>query len=127
MRVLELLKPRAKRLGQFVDDGRLFFVEAVDYDPAAVAKHLQAAGMPEHLAALLALDALAEFDAAPIEAALRGLADARGVKPAALDSATRVAVTGKTVSPGLFEVLELLGRARTIRRIASALILVASD
>ena len=44
-RVIELLKPRAKRLGQFVDDGRLFFVEDVEYDPTAVKKFLQPAGM----------------------------------------------------------------------------------
>ena len=48
-RVIELLKPRAKRLGQFVDDGRLFFVEDVEYDPTAVKKFLQPAGMREHL------------------------------------------------------------------------------
>ena len=115
--MIELLKPRAKRLGQFVDDGRLFFVEDVEYDPAAVKKFLQPAGMREHLATLrLALDAVSPFEAVPLEAALRALAEARGIKPAALIHATRVAVTGKAVSPGLFEVLELLGRPRTIRR-----------
>ena len=125
-RVIELLKPRAKRLGQFVDDGRIFFVEDVEYDPAAVKKFLQPAGMPEHLATLrLALDAVAPFEAAALEAALRALAEARGIKPAALIHATRVAVTGKAVSPGLFEVLELLGRPRTIRRMETALSLVA--
>ena len=48
-RVIELLKPRAKRLGQFVDDGRIFFVEDVEYDPAAVKKFLQPAGMLYHV------------------------------------------------------------------------------
>jgi glutamyl-tRNA synthetase len=125
-RVIELLKPRAKRLGQFVDDGRLFFVEDVEYDPAAVKKFLQPAGMREHLASfLLALGTVAPFEAVALEAALRALAGARGIKPAALIHATRVAVTGKAVSPGLFEVLELLGRPRTIRRLETALILVA--
>jgi len=125
-RVIELLKPRAKRLGQFVDDGRIFFVEDVEYDPAAVRKFLQPAGMPEHLATLRwALDAVAPFEAAVLEAALRALAEARGIKPATLIHATRVAVTGKAVSPGLFEVLELLGRPRTIRRMETALSLVA--
>ena len=125
-RVIELLKPRAKRLGQFVDDGRLFFVEDVEYDPTAVKKFLQPAGMREHLASFrLSLDAVSPFEAVPLEAALRALADARGIKPAALIHATRVAVTGKAVSPGLFEVLELLGRPRTIRRLETALILVA--
>jgi glutamyl-tRNA synthetase len=125
-RVIELLKPRAKRLGQFVDDGRLFFVEDVEYDPTAVKKFLQPAGMRDHLALFrLSLDAVSPFEAVPLEAALRALADARGIKPAALIHATRVAVTGKAVSPGLFEVLELLGRPRTIRRLETALILVA--
>jgi glutamyl/glutaminyl-tRNA synthetase len=69
------------------------------------------------------LDSVKPFEAGPLEAALRGLAEARGVKPAVLIHATRVAVTGKAVSPGLFEVLELLGRPRTVRRLESALAL----
>src|SRR5204862_256493 len=68
---------------------------------------------------------LAQFDAASIEAALRALADARGVKAAALIHAARVAVTGKAASPGLFEVLALVGRDRTRARLQSAARLVA--
>jgi glutamyl-tRNA synthetase len=121
-RVVDLLKPRARMLTQFVTDGRLFFVEDVDYDPAAVAKFLQPPGSRALLTAVQAsFDALPDFTQAPLEAALRGLAAAHGVKPALPIHATRVAVTGKTTSPGLFEVLELLGRDRTSRRIASAL------
>ena len=52
LRVIDLLKPRARRLGQFVDDGRLFFAEEVEYDPAAVKKHLEPAGTRDHLVAL---------------------------------------------------------------------------
>ena len=51
---------------------------------------------------------------------MRELAEARGLKAAALIHATRVAVTGKATSPGLFEVLELLGRERTARRLEAA-------
>ena len=50
--VLELLKPRAKRLDDFVAHGRFFFTDAIEYDPAAVDKHLRVDGMDEHLAAL---------------------------------------------------------------------------
>ena len=121
-RVVDLLKPRARTLTQFVSDGRLFFVEDVDYDPAAVAKILQAPGSRPLLTAVQAsFDALPEFTQGPLEAALRGLAASRGIKPAVPIHATRVAVTGKTASPGLFEVLELLGRERTLRRIGTAL------
>ena len=58
------------------------------------------------------------FDPASTEAALRATAEARGVKAATLIHAVRVAVTGKTVSPGLFEVLALLGRDRVHARLA---------
>ena len=77
--------------------------------------------MAEHLAALdAAFSALPSFDVTSIEAALRGVADARGVKAASLIHAVRVALTGKTVSPGLFEVAALLGRERTHERLAAA-------
>jgi glutamyl-tRNA synthetase len=64
---------------------------------------------------------LATFDPASTEAALRTTADATGVKAATLIHAVRVAVTGKTASPGLFEVLSLVGRDRTRARLAAAL------
>jgi len=120
--VLELLKPRAKRLGDFVEQGRPFFASRVDFDQAAVDKHLRADGMRDHLAAVdNAFQALIAFDSDSTERALRATADARGVKAAALIHAVRVAVTGRTVSPGLFEVLSLLGRELVRKRISSAL------
>ena len=121
--VLELFRPRAKRLDDFVTLSRFFFVDvdALAYDAAAVEKHLRTADMDEHLAAVdAAFAALDTFDPIAIEAALRSVADARGVKAASLIHAVRVAMTGKTVSPGLFEVLSLLGRARVHDRLVEA-------
>jgi len=119
--VLELLKPRAKRLGDFAELGRFFFSDAIEYEEAAVEKHLRAPGMDEHLLALdQALAKLEAFDAASTEAAVRETAEARGVKAATLIHAVRVVLTGKTVSPGLFEVLALIGRARVHSRFVEA-------
>jgi glutamyl-tRNA synthetase len=124
--VLELLKPRAKRLGDFASIGRFFFTSEIDYDQTAVEKHLLVSGMDEHLRALAAaLGALESFDAESTETALRSVADARGVKPATLIHAVRVAITGKTVSPGLFEVMALVGRERVLTRLAAAVTLVS--
>jgi len=124
--VLELFRPRARRLGDFAQQSRFFFVDTIDYDPVAVDTHLRSAGMDEHLAALdAALAALESFDPPAIEAALRATADARGVKAASLIHAVRVAVTGKTVSPGLFDVLALLGSSRVRRRLSDARRLVS--
>jgi glutamyl-tRNA synthetase len=119
--VLELLKPRAKRLGDFAEQGRFFFTDQIDYDPAAVETYLSAPGMDEHLLAFdAAIAALDTFDVVSAEAALRAVAAARGVKAGSLIHAVRVAVTGKSVSPGLFEVLALLGRSRVRARMAEA-------
>jgi glutamyl-tRNA synthetase len=123
--VLELLKPRAKRLSDFVSQGRLFFSRAVEFDSAAVAKHLRGDGIRNHLVALDAAFAeLDTFDEVSTEAALRTTAGARGVKAASLIHAVRVAVTGKMVSPGLFEVLALLGRELVRERLAVAIQLI---
>ena len=119
--VLDLLRPRAKRLGDFAVQGALFFSDEVEYEPAAVDKHLRAAGMDGHLSAIAdTFAALDGFDAASTEPALRALADARGVKAGVLIHAVRVAITGRTVSPGLFDVLALLGRDRVQARFAAA-------
>jgi glutamyl-tRNA synthetase len=67
------------------------------------------------------LQTVEPFDETSIEAALRNVAAARGVKAGPLIHATRVAVTGRTTSPGLFEVLALLGRERTLARLQGLL------
>jgi glutamyl-tRNA synthetase len=121
-RVLELLRPRVKTLPQFVEEGRPFFADGVQHDPAAVARHLHTAGMRDHLIAIRdALGAIEPFAQQPLESSLRGLAEQRGVKAGVFIHAVRVAVTGRAASPGLFEVLELLGRERTLERLTRAL------
>jgi glutamyl-tRNA synthetase len=120
--VLELLKPRAKRLDEFASLGRFFFSDDLDYDQTAVEKHLKVAGMTADLrAADAAFARLDAFDPASLEKALRGVAEARNMKAATLIHAVRVAVTGRTVSPGLFEVLSLLGRDRVHQRLTQAI------
>jgi glutamyl-tRNA synthetase len=119
--VLELLKPRARRLPDFAAQGRCFFSDAIEYDLSAVARHLRVEGMRDHLTAVgAAFLALPMFDPASLESALRATAEARGVKAATLIHAARVAVTGKAVSPGLFEVLSLIGRERVQARLQTA-------
>ena len=122
LRVLALVRPRVRKLDQFVEELRPFLADKVSYDDSAVAKHLL---KPDVRTAMTALpDTLAgvePFTEGALEPALRALAEANGVKAAALIHATRVAVTGRAVSPGLFEVLELLGRDRVSARVKSAL------
>lgn len=126
--VLQLLKPRSKKLSEFVELGGYFFTDQPAFDAAAVAKHLRLEGMKDHLMAIqTAFNGLGTFDAQTTEAAVRATAEARGVKAATLIHAVRVALTGRTASPGLFEVAVLLGRSVVNTRIASALALIDSS
>jgi glutamyl-tRNA synthetase len=119
-RVLALLKPRARTLEDVVTQGRPFFdpADTLAYEPAAEAKHLKGERLPEAMAALRQrLAAVPRWTAPALEAALRETADAHGIGWGKLIHPTRLAVTGMGASPGLFEVLELLGRERTLARL----------
>jgi glutamyl-tRNA synthetase len=121
-RLLDLLRPRARRLTDFAEQARPLVTEPVVYEQAAIDKHLSTPGLAAHVATLIrALEALPSFDETSIEAAVRDTAEAGGIKAGALIHATRVAVTGKTASPGLFEVLAWLGRERTDGRLRQLL------
>jgi glutamyl-tRNA synthetase len=121
-RAIDLVKPRAKKLADIVPQLRPFISDAFDRDAAAMAQHVTKPDMRAHLEAWIGLLATVDpFDAASIEAALRALAAERGIKAASLIHATRVAVTGQTVSPGIFDVIVVAGRERVIGRLADAL------
>ena len=120
-RVVDLLKPRVKTLPDFVDGAAPFLREAIEIEPEAARKHLKPE-LREPLEALAsAFESVEPYDAASLESALRSLADARGIKAGLLIHAVRAAVTGRTASPGLFDVLELVGRDRSVARLRAAL------
>ena len=117
-RLIDLLRPRAKRTVDFVELARPFLADTVEFEPEAVEKHLTLPGLGGHVASLSgALRSLDPFDEPHVEAAVRGSAAERGIKAGILIHAVRVAATGRASSPGLFEVLVLLGRERTIDRL----------
>jgi len=119
--VLELLKPRVKKLDQLVDELAPFLVDMPELDPSAAQKHLADPAVRAALTELCGrLDMLEPFDAQAIETTLRATAEQLGIKAASLIHATRVAVTGRTVSAGLFELLALLGKPRVISRLGRA-------
>ena len=91
-------------------------------DPDAAAKQLGHDARPTLEAARSALAGLSSFTTADIEAALRdALVEGLGLKPKHAFGPIRVAITGSTVSPPLFESIELLGKDRTLVRLDTAL------
>ena len=113
-RAAPLVQEKLTRLDQFPDYARFLF-EDVQPDPAALDGNRDVVA-----AAREVLAGVEPFSAPEIEAALRALLDRLGLKPRQGFQPIRVAVTGSTVSPGLFESLELLGREKTLARLSAA-------
>jgi glutamyl-tRNA synthetase len=115
--VAPLLLERLKRLDEAPAMVRFLFEDVTPDERARRAL----AGNEDYLAvAAEVLAGLEKWSAAGIEEALRALADARGLRPKQAFQPLRAAVTGTLVSPPLFESLEILGRAETLRRVERA-------
>jgi glutamyl-tRNA synthetase len=116
--LIDVYRPRAKVLQDFPKLSRMFLIDHVEYDQAAVEKFLKDDGVRGYLKTLSdRLAALPEFTHESLEAAVRTLAEELGIKPAILMNASRVALTGQAVAPGLFDVMMLLGRDKTVTRL----------
>ncbi|MCX7730171.1 MAG: glutamate--tRNA ligase [Candidatus Caldatribacterium sp.] len=121
-KVVLLMPEPVRYVAQILEDAAYFFKEEYEYDPQAVEAVLRDSGVPEILrVSFELLRDLTPFDAPTIEAAIRKEAEQRGVKAAQFIHPLRVAVSGKKVGPGLFELLEVLGRERVLARIARTL------
>jgi glutamyl-tRNA synthetase len=118
VRAMPEFKARAHTINELADDARfLFTARPLEIEDSAASL---LAGDARSLlgAAHRSLAALAEWDSASLEACIREVAEANGVKLGKLAQPLRVALTGRTTSPGIFDVLALLGRDESLARIA---------
>lgn len=116
--LIDLYRPRAKVLTDFPKQSRMFLIDHVEYDPAAVDKFLKDETIRGYMRALAErIEAVPEFNHQSLENAVRALSEELGVKAGVLMNACRVALTGQAVAPGLFDVMGLLGREKTIARL----------
>lgn len=121
-RLVPLVHERLEELGEAPELLEFFFREVAYPDPALlVPKKMDAAATAQALRASHArLSAAAEWAEAPLEQILRALVEELGLKAGQLFGAIRVAVTGRTVAPPLFETLVALGRERSLGRLLAA-------
>ncbi len=122
-RLLDLLRVRSRTLDDIVRQAGPYFLDSIEYDPVAVAKNWK--DPAEALALLRAtretLASAPVWEAEPLEASLRSLAEAQGVTSGKVFQPLRVALTGLSVSPGIFEMLIQMGRELSLKRIDGAL------
>lgn len=112
------LKERSRTLVELAHSLRYYILDDIEIDPKARDKFLK----PEHIGYLSELHGLlsgiADFSAGEIEKVFISLAEKHGVKLGAIAQPARVAVTGTTASPGIFEVMETVGRQKVLKRLA---------
>jgi glutamyl-tRNA synthetase len=100
-----------------------YFLEDIEYDPTAVAKSWKDPAEASDLLRAIreSLAGTTVWESGPLEESLRGLAESRGVSAGKIFQPLRVALTGLTVSPGIFEILVQMGRELSLKRIDKAL------
>ncbi|OGF45247.1 MAG: glutamate--tRNA ligase [Candidatus Firestonebacteria bacterium RIFOXYA2_FULL_40_8] len=116
LKVVKLEKERLKKLTDIIDS-KYFFTEVTEYDPAAFEKHFKDPAKIELFKKYRTEIADISFIAADLEAFTRNFAEKHGKKLGELVHPIRLALTGKLVSPGLFEVMEVLGKEVCMKRL----------
>jgi glutamyl-tRNA synthetase len=123
-RLLDLLRVRSRTIDDIVRQAGPYFLEDIEYDPVAVEKNWKD---PAEARALLSatrevLAEVSDWRPEPLESSLRSLAESRGISAGKVFQPLRVALTGLTVSPGIFEMLIQMGRDLSLKRIDKALV-----
>jgi len=116
--LVTLYHERFKTFQDLLNQTTFFFTDTLEYDPASVGKFLKKEGIGELLKEVhSAISLIENFDKTHLEESLRALTTRVGVGFSKLAQPMRVAITGKSVSAGIFETMELLGKERTLNRL----------
>ena len=121
--IMPLIQERARTLAEVAELSQFFFVDELDYDPALLIgkKMTQESAAQALEVGRQRLEQLQVFDTESLEGLLRPLAEELGLKTGQLFGVLRVAVTGRTAAPPLFQTMSVLGRERCLKRIETAL------
>lgn len=123
-RPIPFLQERTKTLVEMAQGAAFYFKQELEFDEKAKEKFLRAETKPLLEQLISALEKQDDFSTAKIETLCTALVEQNGVKLGQLAQPVRVALTGKTVSPGIYEVIMLLGKERTLTRLKDAIQLI---
>ncbi len=119
--VVQTLQERSRTMVEMAEGALFYYRSTFDYDPQAAEKFLKQDVAPLFETVLDRLGKLDDFSPTGIEAALKGICEEKGIKFGQLGPPVRLALCGGTTSPSIFEVIQVLGREETLRRIARTL------
>ncbi|NLN75663.1 MAG: glutamate--tRNA ligase [Armatimonadetes bacterium] len=118
LRVTALIQDRLVLLNEAADMVSYFYSDEFEYDEKGARKHLAKDTTPAILKAVISkLSDVNSWTVGDIESAMRAVADDLAVKAADIIHPTRMAVTGRTWGPGLFELMEVIGKSRVVARL----------
>jgi len=122
--VIRTLNARSKTLKDMADDAGFYFTDTVSYDEKAATKLFKPASLEPLRLLLDQLEALDEFKEADLENAFKAVMEKTGLKLGKIAQPVRLALTGRTASPGIFEIIEIIGKDRVLSRIKDAIKLI---
>ncbi len=121
--IMPLIQDRARTLGEVASLTEFFFVEELDYKVELLLEKLAPADAVKSLQSTIArLEGLVAWDAVTLESVIRPLAEELGLKTGVYFGLLRVAITGRTAAPPLFQTMEVLGKERCLKRLRAALV-----
>lgn len=121
-RIMPLIQDRARTLGEVADLTEFFFVEELDYEVKLLLGKLTPADAMKSLQSTITrLEGLKAWDAVTLESVIRPIAEVLELKTGVYFGLLRVAVTGRTAAPPLFQTMEVLGKERCLQRFRAAL------
>ncbi|MBF0100908.1 MAG: glutamate--tRNA ligase [Desulfobacterales bacterium] len=123
-KVIFTLQKRSKTLIEMADNARFYYTDAVVYEDQAIQKCFTPASTPLMAALLEQLKQISEFNEKNLESAFHRVVEQTGVKMNQIAQPIRVALTGKTASPGIFEIIEILGQDKAMSRIEKAIMYI---
>jgi len=124
-KAIKTLQERAKTLVELANSLRYYIAEDVEYNEKAKAKFLNEKSLPYLKELKEGIESISDFSALELEKVFKSIVDKHGIKLGALAQPVRVAMTGGAESPGIFEVLEVLGKEKTLKRLERAIRTIA--
>ena len=126
-KAIPALKTRSRTLVEMAQGAAFFFKDAIEMDASAQTKFLTPEIRPLLVELVKRLEAVSVFTALEMEVIFKNVMDEKGITLSKLAQPVRIALTGRTVSPGIYEVMEILGKDRSLQRLKKAIDLIPTD
>ena len=126
-RIIESLKPRCRTLVEFAEMGSVYFEDEFEYDGGSVNKFFPNKDVSVLELIKVGIENSSSLDEKNFEEMIKSVAAQKEVKVVTVAQQLRIALSGKTVSPGLFDIIAVLGKEKTLQRIQRAIDFVAKN